>query len=219
VGDALGQLAGAAVLGFWIGLMVALAELAFRGRWLEITYGAREVRTVTLGSAAVTIGSDHKLASLVVHGAPPLALRYRVAKNRVLCEDVATGSTSEAFPGHRRQLGSVSIAVCSAATVRQSGCTLRLADGKSIPLGIGMPLTPDDLPGLEPQGTDRTVALVSARPNDPHTLLLRNRSRQTWKTRDRHGASGEVEPGRGVELTAGMQIDFGPLRGILLQDR
>jgi hypothetical protein len=217
VGDALGQLAGAAVLGFWIGLMVALAELAFRSRWLEITYGTREVRTVTLGSAAVTIGGDDKRAAVVVQGAAPLAFRYRVDKNRVLCEDVAAGSTSEVRPGHRQQLGSVSIAVCSSATVRGSGYTLRLADGKSIPLGVGMPLTPDALPGLEPQGTDRTVALVSARPNDPNALLLRNRSKQTWKARDSQGQSSTIEPGRGVELAAGMRIDFGPVRGTLLK--
>jgi Ca-activated chloride channel family protein len=218
VGDAIGQLAGAAVLGFCIGLMVALAELAFRSRWLEITFGAREVRTVTLGTAAVTLGSDEKRVSVVVEGAPALALRYRVDRDHVLCENLVTGATAEVQPGDLRTLASVSIAVCSSGSARASGFALQLDNGTLIPLGVGMPLTADDLPGLEPQGTDRTVALVSSRPNDPKTLLLRNRSRQTWKTQDRVGQGGIIEPGRSIELAAGLQIAFGPVRGTLLEN-
>ena len=215
-GEAIGRLAGAAALGFFIGLMVALAEILRRSRWLEITFGAREVRTVTLGTAAVTLGSDPR-ASVVIQGAPALALRYRVEGERVLCEDMTSGATEEVPPGDKRRLAGVSIAVCSSTTVRASGFTLRLGDGTATVLGVGQPLTVEDVPGLQPQGTDGAVALVSPRPNDPRILLLRNRSKQTWQCKDRAGQATAVEPGRGVELSAGLQIDFGPVRGIVLE--
>ncbi len=49
VGGVTGRLAGAAILGFCIGLMVALAEALFREAWLDVHYGPRESRAVSLG--------------------------------------------------------------------------------------------------------------------------------------------------------------------------
>ena len=217
-GDGFGRIAGATVLGFCIGLMVALAELAFRQHWLEITFGAREIRTVTLGTSAVTIGGDDKRVSVFVAGTAAIALQYRVEKDTVFCEDVSSGITREVQPGSRHKLGSVTIAVCTSSTARKSGYTLELANGTSIPLGVGMPLTTDDVPGLEPQGTDRMVSLISAKPNDATTLLLRNRSKQIWKATDENGAASVVEPGRGIELADFLKIDFGPVQGTIVHD-
>src|SRR5262249_42253949 len=50
LGDVVGRFSGAAILGFAIGLMVVLVEVAFRRAWLQITYGPREVGTVNLGT-------------------------------------------------------------------------------------------------------------------------------------------------------------------------
>src|SRR5262249_30274679 len=74
-GGAPGRLFGAAIVGFCIGLMVALAEQLFRRWWLEVAFGAREVRTVTLGTAAISIGGDERAASIYVPGSPGVALR------------------------------------------------------------------------------------------------------------------------------------------------
>jgi von Willebrand factor type A domain len=214
VNPMLGRFLGAALLGFCIGLMIALAEIAFRRYWLEITYGAREVRTVTLGTAAVSVGGD-AAAAVFIAGAPPIALRYRVEQDQVLAEDAATGTTTPAAPGESRQIAGVRVAVCSAASARGVGMTLQLSSGKTLALTEGMPLTPEDLPGLDPQAADGIVALISRRPSDPQVLLLRNRSKQTWTVTGAAGMRRTIEPGLGTELTAGCNVDFGVLRGVI----
>jgi hypothetical protein len=215
LGGTPGRLFGAAIVGFCIGLMVALAEQLFRRWWLEVAFGAREVRTVTLGTAAISIGGDERVASIYVPGSPGVALRYRVHGESVLCEDASTGQTLEIQPGDRRALGRVSVTLCSPASARQVGLALRLSNGKALLLGVGMPLTAEDLPGLQPQGADGVVALVSARPSAPRSLLLRNRSKQTWTALGLDGVSRTIEPGLGAELTPGLQLFFGQLSGVL----
>jgi hypothetical protein len=211
----LGRWLGAALLGLCIGLMVALAELAFRRYWLEVTFGAREVRTVTLGAATVALGGDEKAAAVYVPGAPPRALGYRVAKNRVWCEDFPTGKTAEIPVGDQRNLLNVRIKVCSPGSARPTGSSLRLVVVRNLPLVEGMPLTADDIPGLDAQGSDGVVALVSRRPNDPNTFLLRNRSKQSWTVTDPGGEKRQIGPGLGIELSSPCQIDFGQVKAAL----
>jgi MFS family permease len=215
LGQLLGRWIGAAILGFCIGLMVALAEQLFRRWWLEIAFGAREVRTVTLGTAAVSVGGDEQAASVYVPGSPAVALRYWLHGESVLCEDRQTGQTVEVQPGDRRALGRVTVTVCSPASAKQVGLALTLSDGRSLLLGVGMPLTAEDLPGLQAQGADGVVALVSARPSAPRSLLLRNRSRQTWTVMGADGKPKTIEPGLGAELQPGLQLRFGQLSGVL----
>jgi hypothetical protein len=217
LGPFLGRWVGATILGFCIGLMVALAEQVFRRYWLEIAFGPREVRTVTLGAAAVSIGGDERRALVYVPGAPAITLRYRVEGDRVLCDDVLAERTVEALPGECREVGRVLVTLCSAAQARQTGYAFRLSNGRTLALTEGMPLTAEDLSGLEPQGADGAVALVSRRPNDPQTLVLRNRSRQTWAARAADGGRQAVGPGQGLELRADLQVEFGQVRGILLR--
>jgi hypothetical protein len=197
--------------------MIALAEMVFRRYWLELVFSAREIRTVTLGSAPVGIGGDERLASVFIQGAAPLALRYRVDGKRVLVQDMASGQVAEIQPGDRRQVGNVAISLCSPSTTRTLGLVLQLSNGKNVALNEGMPLTAEDIPGLQPQGADGAVALISRRPNDPKTLLLRNRSNQTWAARDANGVQSTVEPGRAIELTPNVMLSFGQLQGRLLQ--
>jgi hypothetical protein len=59
------------------------------------------------------------------------------------------------------------------------------------------------------------VALVSAQPNRPQEILLRNRSRQNWTVWDVAGKTQTIEPGRGIELAAGVEVDFGQVAGII----
>jgi Mg-chelatase subunit ChlD len=218
LGSLLGRWLGAGVLGFCIGLMVALAELAFRRWWLEVAVSPREVRTVTLGAAAVSLGGDERLASFYVAGAPAVALRYWVEKGRVLCADATTGQTTEAPPGDRRTVGRVAVTVCSPASTKKTGYVLSLSGGRALLLREGMPLTADDLPGLEAQGADGTVALVSRPPDRARGVVLRNRSRQRWAARKPDGTTQAVDPGRGVELCSGLGLNFGQAQGTVLAE-
>ncbi len=213
-----GRCIGSAILGFCIGLMIALAELVFRRWWLEIAFSPREVRTVTLGSAPVTIGGDERRTSVFVQGAVAVAYRFSVRDNRVLCEDPVAQRTLELRPGETRTIGKVRITLCSTSHARKIGYRLQLSNGKAIRLTEGMPLTAEDLPGLEPAGTDGIVALITTLPNDPGKLLLRNRSRSTWSSKAGDGTVATVAPTRSVTLGEGLQVAFGSLSGTLGRD-
>jgi GYF domain 2/von Willebrand factor type A domain len=215
VGGILGRWIGAAIVGFCIGLMIALAELVFRRQWLEISFGPREVRTVTLGSVPVTIGGNERHASVFVAGAAPIALRFSVQDGRVLCEDAVAKTTTEILPGGYRAIGKVRVAVGSTAQAKQIGYRLQLSSGKSIMLAQGLPLTADDLPGLSPAGKDGIVALIATHPSNPGALLLRNRSAQSWSSESRDGILETIEPGRSIAVEDGLRIALGTVKGTL----
>jgi hypothetical protein len=217
-GSFVGRWIGAAILGFFIGLMVALAEVAFRRYWLEVAFSPREVRTVTLGTRVVSVGADERRVAIAVPGSVPIALRYWMDGDRVLLQDVIKEETGEVVPGDRRMLGKVAITLCSAAHGRKVGYTLQLSNGAAFRLVEGLPLTEDDLPGSQAQGADGVVAVVASRPNDPARLLLCNRSKQTWVVSGSQGNLVSIGPGRGVELAPGVSISFGQLRGTLRRD-
>jgi Ca-activated chloride channel family protein len=114
VGGTTGRLAGAAALGFGIGLMVALAELACRDAWLEIDCGTREKRLVNLGRQAVSVGGGHATCRVSEQETMGGSLRYEVCDGRIMCEDVAAGRRFDVRPGDRREIGTVTVSVCGA---------------------------------------------------------------------------------------------------------
>lgn len=213
-GDLLGRWIGAALVGLLIGIMVALAEITFRRYWLEVAFG-REVRTVTLGPTTVSVGGDEKLVGVYVPDAPGKALGYRVDRNRVIVEDFATGKTADALPGEERPLAGAKLKVCSAANAVATGVNLQLIVVREVALMEGMPLTSDDIPGLEAQGKDGIVALVNRRPNNPKVFLLRNRSKQSWLVTEADGNQRKVDPGLGIELSSRCEVNFGQVKGTL----
>jgi hypothetical protein len=114
--DLFARVAGAALLGLGIGLMVAWAERLFRKAWLEVRYGGGEKRDVNLGATAVSIGSDAQLSTVYVGGVPPVAFRYRFEGGRVMCEDATNGHAREMKPGETQAVGRVTVVVCTADT-------------------------------------------------------------------------------------------------------
>lgn len=217
LGGVVGRMLGAFILGFAIGVMVALAEVAFRRFWLEVRFGPREVRTVTLGSAAITVGSDEKRATVVVRDAPALAFRYSLEGETVVCEDLASGRSAELEAGESRKVGNVTITVCSPETTKEVGLILELSNGKKVPLSEGLPLTAEDLPGLLAGSPDGTVALVNRKPADPTVLMLRNRSKSPWTIAERSGETKTIDPGLGFQLEPGTRVNFGQVHGELVR--
>lgn len=228
--------AGAAVLGIAIGLMVALVEAVCRQYWLEVDYGSREQRLVTLGVAPVTIGADAN-CSIYSRGGPPVALRYHVEQGGVICEDVSAGRRQRVTLGDQRTAGSLRLTVRgssastagsaaaparsstgakgSAVAAPASGAapfTLWIAGERSIPLPVGRTLSPVDVPGLQPGGHDGVVAEVVANPSNPNLLGLRNHSQQSWSM-TAGGESRTVDPGQTVRLAAGVRLKFGFVSG------
>ncbi|MBY0461443.1 MAG: hypothetical protein K2V38_29350, partial [Gemmataceae bacterium] len=107
----IGRLGGAALLGFCIGLMVAVVEAAFRRAWLEVRLNEREAITVNLGPEPVKIGGDARACTVWARGAADVALRYWVRDGKVFCEDVPTRRESPVSDGDTRGAGPVTVVV------------------------------------------------------------------------------------------------------------
>ncbi len=110
-GDLAGRVFGAALVGCFIGLLVALTELVFRQAWLEVHYGARESRSVTLGVEPVSLGSDARRCTVYAPGAPQVAYTYWFRDGKVMRSSVATGQTEEVPMGGRHAVGGVQVSV------------------------------------------------------------------------------------------------------------
>jgi len=110
-GDWLGRFVGAGVLGFCIGLVVAIVEAAFRRAWLEVRFGERETINVNLGPEPVKVGGNSQLCTVWARGAPDVAFRFFVRNSQVICEDVPTRTETIVGEGHTRTTGTVTLTV------------------------------------------------------------------------------------------------------------
>jgi len=117
VGDTGGRLLGATVLGFCIGIMIALAEAATRDFFLEVRYGARETIRVTLGAAPVTVGADGRTCTVFVAPATrPVNYKYWIDGDGLKLLDYAQERTERIAQGDERTLGNVTLTVRSGRT-------------------------------------------------------------------------------------------------------
>lgn len=214
VGDAPGRVAGAVALGACVGSMLAVAERAFRKAWLEVVYGPRESRVVSLGGEPVTVGSDAR-ATIYARGAPGLAYRFRFKDADVLCEDVPAGRTTTLAEGDSRRVGNLVIHVRGMAGGRPAdaaagaGVRLVMPGRKPVNLRVGTTLAADDVPGLVPRTARSPVAEVVRNPKRPDVIGLRNLSTRTWRHLGSAGTAAEVPPGKPVEIRPGSRLDFG----------
>jgi hypothetical protein len=209
--------------GFFLGLVFPLTETIVREAWLEIQYNPKEIRTVSLGATPISIGSDTNLATVYVKNIAPLALKYQLQQGQVWCEDISTGTKRSLPPDNQQKIGNLTVIVRAAhskhrfvplpnSITSDQYFSLHLKR-KSIPLIQGTQIKADDLPGLEPQGGDRVVAIVSQNPQNPDILGLRNNSHQIWTVNLANGDRKQIEPGRTVKLSAGVHINFGSVEG------
>lgn len=112
--DFLGRWGGAVILGFCIGLMVAVVEAVFRRAWLEVWLNDRESITVNLGPEPVKIGSDARACTVWARDAAPIALRYWIRDNQICCEDTVAQREAVVGDGDRRRAGRVTVVVRTA---------------------------------------------------------------------------------------------------------
>lgn len=214
----LARLIGLAAIGFCIGLMIVIAEVAFRDAWLEVRYGTRETRTVSLGTQSILIGSDSNLCTLYARNTAPVALRYQLDQGQIICEDIPTGITRQIQPGDQRTVGNLTITVQAVqSTSHQRTATLLRLQIKyrSIPLTVGTRLWAKDIPGLEPQVSGQAVAEVNCNPKNPAMLGLKNCSRRDWDATLASGEHRHIPIGRSLYLMSGTQIDFGFVSGVI----
>ena len=222
MGGPASRLAGTAAIGFCIGLMLMLAEAFFREAWLEVRYGPKETRNVSLGAEPVSIGGDINGCTVYARDVAGVAFRYKLDQGQITCEDVAKGQVITVQPGHSQPVGNLTVTVKAAgvaapvqvASPTQAGArpgggfTLRLSTGKSVALADGVKLRTTDVPGLQAT-SGAIVAEVGRNPNDPNVLGLKNMSRNAWTATLANRDRVQVAPGRNVRVAAGTNISFG----------
>jgi hypothetical protein len=211
--------AGAALLGFCLGLSVAIVEAVCREAWIEVYYGPKECKTFSLGRRPVTIGSGSD-CTVYVGQAPAVALSYVLADGRIRCSRGGATASSPVAPGHQETIGAVRVVVrgnveAQAAQAAPAGGTLwlRLASGQRHRLAIGERLGVKELPGLAPYKGEGVVTEVVANPKNPSILGLKNLSKSVWSATLPDGTRRQIELGQSVQLRVGLKIDFGALRG------
>lgn len=212
----LARLIGLAAIGFCIGLMIVIAEVAFRDAWLEVHYGTHETRTVSLGAQSILIGSNSSLCTLYARNAAPAELRYQLDQGQIICEEIPTGITRQVHPGDQRTVGNLTIIVQAIRSTSQLATPLHLKIRyQSIPLTVGTRLWAKDIPGLEPQCSGQAVAEVNYNPKNPAMLGLKNCSRRDWTATLASGEPRQIPIGRSLYLMNGTQIDFGSIVGVI----
>jgi Ca-activated chloride channel family protein len=102
--DWLGRLCGAVILGFCIGLMLALIELVTRRAWIEVARGGNETWIVNLGEAPVRVGS-REISEIYIRDTEPDVYRFRLEKGQVHRETIATGQSFEMRNGETLTVG------------------------------------------------------------------------------------------------------------------
>lgn len=219
----LGRFIGVAAIGFCIGLAIVIIETTFREAWLEIYYSPKEIRTVSLGSEPITIGSNSKTCTIYARHVPSETLRYYLSEGQIFCEDIPTGKTSRLKSGDAQTLGNLSLVVRTAGTSLQNQQDLDTSQfqtkfslqikGREIPLELDTQLRATELPGLESKRADGVVAEVVTNPNEPSICGLRNLSHRTWTVKLANGEQRQIDFGRSIKLAFGTQIDFGSTKG------
>ncbi|MEG4960805.1 MULTISPECIES: hypothetical protein [unclassified Microcoleus] len=228
-----GRLAGCAAIGFWIGIMLVVAETLFNKAWLVISYDTGANRTLTLGSEPVTFGSDENLSIICIPNVSPLAMRFQLEAGQIVCENVDSGAVSYLRSGDQKKIGNCTITVGNSDlpaptptnipptfisaqpavnSFTSSQFSLKLGS-RVIPLSAGTQLFTSDIPSLTAAASNGVVAIVNSRSRNELSLGLINLCDRAWWATDIQGDIKMVEPESTLTLALGTQIEFGEIDG------
>ena len=231
-----GRLAGCAAIGFWIGIMLVVAETLFNKAWLVISYDTGANRTLTLGSEPITFGSDENLSIICIPNVSPLAMRFQLEAGQIVCENVDSGAVSYLRSGDQKKIGNCTITVgnsdlpaatsvqvppaitaekSAVASFTSSPLFLRLGS-RVIPLTAGTQLFTSDIPSLTATASNGVVATVNYRSSDELSLELTNLCDRAWWATDIQGDIKMVEPETPLALAVGTKIEFAEIDGEII---
>jgi hypothetical protein len=228
-----GRSVGCAAIGFWIGMMLVVAETLFNKAWLVISYDTGTNRTLTIGSEPVTFGSDENLSIIYIPNVSPVAVRFQLEAGQIECENVDTGAVNYLRSGDQKRIGNCTVTVGNsdlpaktsakvpptiisaypaANSFASSQFSLKLRS-RVIPLSPGTQLLTSDIPSLTAVGFNGVVATVNAHPKDGFLLGLKNLSDRAWWATDIQGDLKMIEPESTLTLALGTKIEFGEING------
>ncbi len=228
-----GRLAGCGAIGFWIGIMLVVAETLFNKAWLVISYDNGVNRTLTIGAEPVTFGSDDNLSIICIPNISPLAMRFQLEAGQIVCENFDSGAVTYLRSGDQKKLGNCTITVGNSdlpvanstkipatyisaypaeKSFVNSEFSLKLSS-KVIPLSVGTQLFSSDISTLKSTASNCVVAVVNSRFADALSLGLTNLSDRAWWATDTQGDMKLVEPEGTLTLAVGTQIEFGEING------
>ena len=228
-----GRLAGCAAIGFWIGIMLVVAETLFNKAWLVISYDTGANRTLTLGSEPITFGSDENLSIICIPNVSPLAMRFQLEAGQIVCENVDSGAVSYLRSGDQKKIGNCTITVGNSDlpaptptnipptfisdqpavnSFTSSQFSLKLGS-RVIRLSAGTQLFNSDIPSLTAAASNGLVAIVTSRSRNELSLGLTNLCDRAWWATDIQGDIKMVEPESTLTLALGTKIEFGEIDG------
>jgi Ca-activated chloride channel family protein len=141
LGDTLGRLVGAAILGGLIGMMLAFVEAQCRAAWLEVERRAGERVVINLGVDPVKVGSNGRACSVYAQQARAVEAAYTFIDGKIRMTDYATEVTNDVVPGSTRMFGDIRVTVKT---------TTDGADSVAHPGGQAMPAKPTAPPQPPP---------------------------------------------------------------------
>ena len=113
LGDTLGRVLAAAILGAALALAIVLVEVVARSAWLVVHWSERERSTLSLGPRPILVGSSPEAHVLLPDDdhSPPLAARIVMTDGVIRCEDVPSGTTRALRAGEVLRFGAVRVEV------------------------------------------------------------------------------------------------------------
>ena len=111
--DVVARLAGSAILGAAIGMMIAVAETYARRAWLVVHWGPNEQAVLNLGERPIHSGSAHDADVFLPadDGFLPMAAAINLENGAVEFEDVARSKKTTLRHGSTVSLGNLKVEV------------------------------------------------------------------------------------------------------------
>jgi Ca-activated chloride channel family protein len=135
VGDTIGRLLGAGILGLCTGMTTVLVEAVYRKAWLIVHWSAKEQSSLALGESPILVGSDSDAHVLLAEADSPVPVMARITLTDgvIRLEDGETGDDRVLSDGETLTYGRIVIEVRASAGTKAFGALAagreRLADG------------------------------------------------------------------------------------------
>ncbi|MCC3409778.1 MAG: hypothetical protein JGK17_30375 [Microcoleus sp. PH2017_10_PVI_O_A] len=209
-----GRLAGCAAIGFWIGIMLVVAETLFNKAWLVISYDTGTNRTLTIGAEPITFGSDENKSIIYIPHVSPLAMRFQLEAGQIVCENFDSGAVSYLRSGDQKRIGNCTVTVGNSdLPAPNSARVTPTILSQASPLTAGTQLFTSDIPSLTAAASNGAVAVVNSRSPNELSLGLTNLGDRSWWATDSQGDMKMVEPESTLTLALGTKIEFGEIQG------